>query len=190
MTMMAGEPASASTAVLGGGCFWCVEAVFEEVDGVIDVVSGYAGGHTDRPDYRAVTSGQTGHAEVVKITFDPETISYEQILLVFFGVHDPTTPDRQGPDVGPQYRSIVLYADQRQRTAVERVIDDLERARVFDRPIVTEVAPLGVFFPAEDDHQDYYRRNPRQGYCQLVIAPKLEKLRRQFQDLLRPDPAE
>jgi peptide-methionine (S)-S-oxide reductase len=172
-------------AVLGGGCFWCIEAVYEEVAGVLDAVSGYAGGQTADPDYRAVTGGKTGHAEVVQVTFDPAVISYEEILLIFFGVHDPTTRNRQGPDTGPQYRSIVLYADAGQRAAVERLIGDLERDQVFARPIVTEVRPLERFYPAEDYHQDYFRRNPAQSYCQLVIAPKLAKFRQEFADRLR-----
>lgn len=175
-----------AVATLGGGCFWCLEAVFEEVAGVTDVRSGYAGGQTERPDYRSVCSGDTGHAEVVQVTYDPDAISYEEILLVFFGVHDPTTRDRQGADVGPQYRSIILYSDDGQRAAAERVIGDLERQQVFDRPIVTEVVPLGDFWPAEPYHQDYFRNNPQQGYCQVVIAPKLAKFRQEFRDHLRP----
>ncbi len=179
------NPPATSAVVLGGGCFWCIEAVFEEVAGVVDAVSGYAGGHTADPDYRSVTGGKTGHAEVVEVTFDPAVISLDEILLIFFGVHDPTTRDRQGPDVGPQYRSIVLYRDAAQRAAVERMIGDLERDAVFERPIVTEVAPLRSFHVAEDYHQDYFRRNPTQGYCQVVIAPKLQKFRQQFSDRLR-----
>lgn len=176
-------------AVLGGGCFWCLEAVFAEVTGVLAVEPGYAGGHTDQPDYRAVCGGETGHAEVVRVTFDPATISFEEILLIFFGVHDPTTRNRQGSDVGTQYRSIVLYAGQSQRDAVERVIGDLERDQVFDRPILTEVVPLQTFYPAEDYHREYFRRNPTQGYCQVVIAPKLQKFRQRFREQLRRDAA-
>jgi peptide-methionine (S)-S-oxide reductase len=179
--------ATPAIAVLGGGCFWCIEAVFEEVAGVRDAESGYAGGHTENPDYRAVTSGKTGHAEVVKLTFDPAVISYEDILLIFFSVHDPTTPNRQGADVGPQYRSIILTADDAQRRSVERVIGDLERDAVFDRPIVTEVKPLEAYYRAEDYHQDYFRRNPTQGYCQVVIAPKLVKFRQAFSERLEQD---
>ena len=176
-------------AVLGGGCFWCLEAVFAEVTGVLAVEPGYAGGHTDQPDYRAVCGGETGHAEVVRVTFDPATISFEEILLIFFGVHDPTTRNRQGSDVGTQYRSIVLYAGQSQRDAVERVIGDLERDQVFGRPILTEVVPLQTFYPAEDYHREYFRRNPTQGYCQVVIAPKLQKFRQRFREQLRRDAA-
>lgn len=175
------------TAVLGGGCFWCIEAVFEEVAGVLDAESGYAGGDTEDPDYRAVTSGATGHAEVVKLTFDPAVISYEELLLIFFSVHDPTTPNRQGADVGPQYRSIILTVDDAQRRSVERVIGDLEQDAVFDRPIVTEVKPLEAYYRAEDYHQDYFRRNPTQGYCQVVIAPKLAKFRQAFSERLEQD---
>ena len=181
-----GSPAmNVKTAVLGGGCFWCIEAVYEEVAGVLDAESGYAGGHEADPDYRAVTSGATGHAEVVKVTFDAQVISYEEILLIFFGVHDPTTRNRQGADVGPQYRSIILWDDEAQREAAERIIGDLERDQVFARPIVTEVAPLGDYYRAEQYHQDYFRKNPAQGYCQVVIAPKLATFRQQFADRLR-----
>lgn len=186
-TMTSESTPARATAVLGGGCFWCIEAVFEEVAGVLDAVSGYAGGHTKDPDYRAVIGGRTGHAEVVEVTFDPAVISYEEILLIFFGVHDPTTRNRQGPDVGPQYRSVVLYADDTQRAVVERMIGDLERDEVFARPIVTEVAPLERFYRAEDYHQDYFRRNPTQSYCQVVIAPKLAAFRQKFADRLRAE---
>lgn len=178
-------PVSPSVAVVGGGCFWCVEAVFDEVAGVLGAESGYAGGHTDDPDYRSVCSGETGHAEVVKVTFDPAVISYEEILLIFFGVHDPTTLNRQGADVGTQYRSIILTADEAQAAAAQQVIADLEKDRVFDKPIVTEVAPLGPYWRAEDYHQDYFASNPTQGYCQVVIAPKLAKFRKQYADKLR-----
>lgn len=173
------------TAVLGGGCFWCIEAVYEEVAGVLDAESGYAGGHVVDPDYRAVTGGETGHAEVVKVTFDPQVISYGEVLLIFFGVHDPTTRNRQGADVGPQYRSIILWADEAQRETAERIIGDLERDQVFARPVVTEVVPLDAYYRAEDYHQDYFRKNPAQGYCQVVIAPKLAKFRQHFADRLR-----
>jgi len=185
--MSGSNPPTTATAVLGGGCFWCIEAVYEEVAGVLDAESGYAGGHTEDPDYRSVTSGETGHAEVVKVTYDPAVISYEEILLIFFGVHDPTTRDRQGADVGPQYRSIILPADDGQQAIAERVIGDLERDQVFERPIVTEVQPLSAYHRAEDYHQDYFRRNPAQGYCQVVIAPKLAKFRETYRDRLRQD---
>ncbi|HOX26933.1 MAG TPA: peptide-methionine (S)-S-oxide reductase MsrA [Candidatus Krumholzibacteria bacterium] len=183
--MASDETTSRSVATLGGGCFWCLEAVFEEVAGVLDVVSGYAGGHVENPDYHAVCGGATGHAEVVQVAYDPARISYEEILLIYFGVHDPTTRDRQGADVGPQYRSVILWRDPAEKAAAERLIADLERDRIFDGPIVTEVVPLGDFWPAEKYHQDYYRNNPDQGYCQVVIAPKLAKFRQEFKDRLR-----
>ncbi|MDD5718229.1 MAG: peptide-methionine (S)-S-oxide reductase MsrA [Candidatus Krumholzibacteria bacterium] len=185
---MATEHAAASSvAVLGGGCFWCLEAVFEATAGVLAVESGYAGGHAENPDYRAVCSGNTGHAEVVRISYDPAALSYQDILLIFFGVHDPTSVNRQGADVGTQYRSIILTTDADQRRIAEQLIGDLERDRVFDRRIVTEVKPLDVFYPAEAYHQDYYRQNPAQGYCQAVIAPKLAKFRAAFRQYLRED---
>ncbi len=174
-----------SIAVLGGGCFWCVEAVFDEVAGVSAAESGYAGGSVDDPDYRAICDGDTGHAEVVKVTFDPAVISYEEILIIFFGVHDPTTRNRQGADVGTQYRSIILYADDAQREAADKVIGDLERDAVFDAPIVTEVTALEKYYPAEPYHQDYFARNTTQGYCQVVIAPKLTKFRKEYRDQLK-----
>ncbi len=190
-----GSPAMAAdrateTAVLGGGCFWCIEAVFEEVAGVHDAESGYAGGHDPDPDYQSVCSGETGHAEVVKITFDPARISYAEVLTIFFGVHDPTTLNRQGADVGTQYRSIILTQGEQQRAVAEQVIADLEREQVFDRPIVTEVEPLQEYHPAEPYHQDYFARNPAQGYCQVVIAPKLAKFREQYAEHLRPGAGE
>ncbi len=184
LPVMAAESRT-ETAVVGGGCFWCIEAVFEEVAGVQDAESGYAGGHVPDPDYHAVCSGETGHAEVVKITYDPAVISYQEILLIFFGVHDPTTLNRQGADVGTQYRSIILTADAAQKAAAETVIGDLERDQVFDRPIVTEVEPLTDYYSAEPYHQDYFARNPAQGYCQVVIAPKLAKFRKAYAEHLR-----
>ena len=183
-SMAAETPGKTAQATLGGGCFWCIEAVYEEVAGVLDAVSGYAGGHVKNPDYRAVCSGDTGHAEVVQITYDPAVISYEEILLIFFGVHDPTTLNRQGADVGTQYRSIILYHDQAQREAAERLIAELGRDQVFDDPIVTKVEPLEAYYPAEAYHQDYFANNPGQGYCQVVIAPKLAKFRRDFAEKL------
>jgi peptide-methionine (S)-S-oxide reductase len=167
------------TATFGGGCFWCLEAVFEEVAGVSQVVSGYAGGQTDRPTYREVCGGDTGHAEVIQIRYDPAVVTYEELLAVFFSMHDPTTVDRQGVDVGSQYRSIILTRDDSQQAAARALIERLTEAKVFDRPLVTSVEPLGVFFPAEEYHQDYYRRNQSQGYCQAVIAPKMAKFRQQ-----------
>ena len=184
----AGTPAADGlrTATLGGGCFWCLEAYFEELAGVRRVVSGYAGGEVADPTYKQVCSGATGHAEVVQLTYDPRQISFEEILTVFFGTHDPTTLNRQGADVGTQYRSVILYADEDQKRAAEALIRELEREKVFPRPIVTELAPLEAFYPAEDHHQEYFALNPDQPYCQYVIAPKLEKFRQRFHDKLKP----
>lgn len=164
-------------ATFGGGCFWCLEAVYQDIDGVEEVVSGYAGGDTPNPTYRQVCSGTTGHAEVVQITFDPETIPFRDLVEIFFTIHNPTTKDREGADVGPQYRSIILYHNESQRETAEAVIDDLESENVFSDPIVTEVEPLDMFYEAEAKHQDYYKRNPGLPYCQAVIEPKLSKLR-------------
>jgi peptide-methionine (S)-S-oxide reductase len=173
------------TITMGGGCFWCLEAVFEELAGVTRVESGYAGGHIPHPTYKQVCSGNTGHAEVVQVTFDPHKVSLEEILTVFFGTHDPTTLNRQGADSGTQYRSIILYQDAAQKQAAERLIHEMEAEKVFKNPIVTEVEPLEAFYPAEDYHQEYYRENPEQAYCQYVIAPKLEKFRKRFHDMLK-----
>jgi peptide-methionine (S)-S-oxide reductase len=163
---------------IGGGCFWCLEAVYQDIDGVEEVVSGYAGGSTADPTYRQVCSGSTGHAEVVQITFDPDIVSYRDLIEVFFTIHNPTTKNRQGADVGTQYRSIILYHDQEQREAAQSVIDELETQNVFSDPIVTEVESLETFYEAEAKHQDYYKRNPGFPYCQAVIEPKLSKLRK------------
>ena len=176
---------SAELATFGGGCFWCLEAVFEQLEGVEQVVSGYAGGHAESPTYEAVCSGSTGHAEVVQVTFDHEQITYRDLLEVFFSIHDPTTVDRQGADVGSQYRSIILTHDDEQRGAAEAIIAELTDEKVFADPIVTQVEPLERFHPAEAVHQGYYRSNPGQGYCQAVIAPKLAKFRQRWQPRLR-----
>ncbi|QYJ15897.1 Peptide methionine sulfoxide reductase MsrA 2 [Rubrobacter xylanophilus DSM 9941] len=173
------------TATLGGGCFWCVEAVFDELRGVERVEPGYSGGHVENPTYEQVCTGRTGHAEVVRVWFDPRQISYRELLEVFFAVHDPTTKDRQGPDVGPQYRSVIFYHDEEQRRTAEEVISELEARGVWERPIVTEVAPLTAFYPAEDYHRDYFRRNPGQPYCQVVIAPKVAKFRKEYLQRLK-----
>ncbi len=172
-------------ATLAGGCFWCLEAVFEQLRGVEKVESGYAGGQVPNPSYEAVCTGRTGHAEVVQVTFDPEELSFRDLLNVFFTIHDPTTPNRQGSDVGTQYRSAVFYHSDEQKAAAEEVIRALEAEKVWDDPIVTEVAPLTGFYPAESYHREYYRRNPYQGYCQVVIAPKVAKFRKAFFDRLR-----
>lgn len=173
------------TATFGGGCFWCLEAVFEEVAGVSRVVSGYAGGRTDHPTYREVCAGDTGHAEVIQITYDPAVVSYDELLTIFFSMHDPTTVDRQGADVGSQYRSLILAHDDRQLQTARDLIGQLTAQKIFAAPIVTGVEPLGTFYPAEEYHQDYYRRNPAQGYCQVVIAPKMTKFRQQHAQQLK-----
>jgi peptide-methionine (S)-S-oxide reductase len=173
------------TATLGGGCFWCLEAVYLDLDGVTAVESGYAGGHVRDPSYEQVCEGDTGHAEVVRVSFDTERISYREILQVFFAIHDPTTPDRQGNDVGTQYRSVIFTHSDAQAEAARAMIDDLERQRVFDDPIVTEVAPLPEYWPAEGYHQRYFARNPYQGYCMMVVGPKVAKFRKQFAGRLR-----
>jgi peptide-methionine (S)-S-oxide reductase len=172
-------------ATLGGGCFWCLEAVFEEVKGVTDVVSGYAGGRTANPTYREVCSGRTGHAEVVRITFDPRVVGYGEILGVFFSIHDPTTLNRQGADVGTQYRSVIFYADEHQKELAERAIAEVNASGVWENRVVTEVVPFTEFFPAEDYHQDYYANNTAQGYCRVVINPKLKKFREQWAEKLK-----
>ena len=172
------------TATLGGGCFWCVEAAYLGLKGVRSVVSGYAGGSIENPSYRQVCAGTTGHAEVVQVTFDPGLIDFRTVLEVFFTIHDPTTPNRQGADVGTQYRSVIFYHSDAQRETAERLVAELAADGVWPDPIVTEIAPAPVFYPAEEYHQDYYRRNPDQGYCQAVISPKLAKLRARHRDLL------
>jgi peptide-methionine (S)-S-oxide reductase len=172
------------TATLGGGCFWCLEAVFEQLRGVDRVVSGYAGGTVPDPGYQQVCTGATGHAEVVQVTFDPAFISYREILDVFFGTHDPTTLNRQGPDSGTQYRSAIFYHSPEQKRVAEERIAELNAAGIWDRPIVTQVVPLEAFYPAEDYHQGYYRGHPGQPYCQAVISPKVAKFRKQFADKL------
>jgi peptide-methionine (S)-S-oxide reductase len=170
-------------ATLGGGCFWCLEAVYQELRGVEAVESGYAGGHAQEPTYRQVCSGATGHAEVVRIEYDPDVVSYRQLLEVFFSIHDPTTPDRQGADVGTQYRSIILYHDDDQRRIAQDIMAEIEREDIYGAPLVTQLEPLHRFWPAEAEHRDYYRRNPGQGYCAAVIAPKLAKFRKTFEAL-------
>ena len=175
----------AEIATLGGGCFWCLEAVYERLEGVSRVISGYAGGSVPDPTYEQVCSGMTGHAEVVQVEFDPDVTSYREILEVFFTLHDPTTRDRQGPDVGTQYRSAIFYGSDEQREAAERLIAELEREDVFPDPIVTELESLAEFYPAEAYHQEYYGRNPSQPYCRFVIAPKVAALRQKFAGKLK-----
>ena len=176
------------TATLAGGCFWCLEAVFDETKGVISVESGYSNGHVVNPSYRDVCTGQTGHAEVVRLTFDPAVISFRDILHVFFAIHDPTTLNRQGADVGTQYRSGIYYHDEEQKRVAEEVIGELNAQGIWGRPIVTEVAPLDNFSVAEDYHQEYFARNPYQPYCQAVVAPKVAKFRKYYVELLKKQP--
>lgn len=173
------------TATLAGGCFWCLEAVFEQLRGVTKVESGYSGGHVRNPGYEAVCTGTTGHAEVVQVSFDPAVISYRDLLGVFFTLHDPTTLNRQGGDIGTQYRSAIFYHDDAQRRVAEAVKAELEAEHVFDDPIVTEIVPLDAFYAAEEYHREYYRRNPNQPYCRAVIAPKVAKLRSKYLEKLK-----
>jgi peptide-methionine (S)-S-oxide reductase len=173
------------TTTLAGGCFWCLDAVYRELRGVESVVSGYAGGRVPNPTYREVCSGRTGHAEVVQITFDPGVIAFEDLLRIFFTIHDPTTLNRQGNDVGTQYRSAIFYQDEAQRTLAEAVMREFAESNVWQAPIVTELVPLTAFYSAEEYHQDYFRKNPEQQYCQLVVAPKVGKLRKHFYQQLR-----
>ena len=172
-------------ATLAGGCFWCLEAVFDDLKGVEDVVSGYSGGKFPNPTYQQVCTGATGHAEVVQVTFDPARISYKDILEVFFTIHDPTTLNRQGGDVGTQYRSAIFFHSPEQKATAEQVIQKLSAARLWARPIVTEIQPFTKFYPAEDYHQEYFANNARQPYCQIVIAPKVAKFRKQYLERLK-----
>jgi peptide-methionine (S)-S-oxide reductase len=178
---MAGE----EIATLGGGCFWCLEAVFEQLQGVRQVESGYAGGHTANPTYREVCKGDTGHAEVVQVTFDPGVVGYSDLLDVFFATHDPTTLNRQGHDCGTQYRSIILYHSPQQQEIAQQKIAELNQAGIWKEPIVTQVVPLEKFYRAEAYHQEYFRHNPSQPYCQAVVAPKVVKFRKQFAGRLK-----
>jgi peptide-methionine (S)-S-oxide reductase len=184
---MANDKSSAKTelATLAGGCFWCLEAVFEELDGVRRVVSGYTGGRVEHPTYKDVCSGSTGHAEVIRIEFDPEVIAYGELLDVFFGVHDPTTMNRQGADVGSQYRSAIFYHDERQKQIADDKIAEIESSKRFGRPVVTQLEPAAAFYEAEDYHQDYFKLNPEAGYCRAVIEPKLFKFRDRYGDKLK-----
>jgi peptide-methionine (S)-S-oxide reductase len=179
------EAAHTEVATLGGGCFWCLEAVFDELRGVEEVVSGYSGGTVPDPTYEQVCRGNTGHAEVVQVTFDPAVVSFREILEVYFSIHDPTTLNRQGADVGTQYRSVIFYHTPEQKRIAEEVIAELEEESIWDDPIVTEVTPSGAFYDAEDYHQEYFRRNQRQPYCQVVVAPKVAKFRKQHLDRLK-----
>lgn len=172
-------------ATFGGGCFWCTEAIFTSLNGVSQVEPGYSGGDVANPTYKEVCAGQTGHAEVIHITFDPEIIAFEDLLEVFFATHDPTTLNRQGADVGTQYRSVVFYHNEDQKRVAEQAIRTLEDEKIFDRPVVTEVAPFNVFYPAENYHHDYFENNPNQPFCQVVIAPKVKKFKKLFKEKVK-----
>jgi peptide-methionine (S)-S-oxide reductase len=179
------EGAGTEVATLAGGCFWCLEAIFKEVNGVEDVTSGYTGGTTVNPSYQEVCTNKTGHAEAVQLAFDPGKISYREILRIFFSVHDPTTLNRQGEDVGTQYRSAIFYHNDRQRTIAEATIRELSEARLWKKPIVTQVMPLDRFYPAEDYHREYFSRHPDQSYCRAVISPKVNRFRKQWTKRLK-----
>ncbi|GAN34887.1 MAG: peptide methionine sulfoxide reductase [Candidatus Brocadia sinica] len=170
---------------LGGGCFWCIESIFEELEGVEQAESGYSGGWVDDPTYQQVCTGKTGHAEVVQVTFDPKVISLKEILKIFFTVHDPTTLNRQGPDVGTQYRSVIFYRSNEQKAVAEQVIQEIQTEKLWSDPIVTEIVPFKVFYKAEDFHQEYYKLNPGQAYCRFIIAPKVKKFREHYRDKLK-----
>jgi len=178
---------STQVATLAGGCFWCLEAVYDEVKGVHSVESGYAGGHVENPSYKEVCTGRTGHAEVVRVTFDDEVVSYRDLLNVFFGIHDPTTLNRQGADVGTQYRSAIFYHDEEQKKIAEEVIKDLEAQNIWDNPIVTTLEEMDKFYMAEDYHQEYFANNPYQPYCAAVVAPKVAKFRKHYMDMLKKE---
>jgi peptide-methionine (S)-S-oxide reductase len=173
-------------ATLAGGCFWCLEAVYDEMKGVVSVESGYIGGQVDRPTYEAVCGGQTGHAEAVRITFDPDIVTYQELLEVLFVIHDPTTLNRQGHDIGTQYRSAIFYHSPEQKKVAERVIETFNREKIYSSPIVTEVVQAGTWFEAEPYHQEYFARNPFQGYCTAVVGPKVMKFRKLFSAKLKP----
>jgi peptide-methionine (S)-S-oxide reductase len=178
-------PARQAIATLAGGCFWCLEAAFDQLRGVVAVQSGYTGGTVPHPTYQQVCSGRTGHAEAVQITFDPETISYRELLEVFFAIHDPTTPDRQGADVGTQYRSAIFYHTPEQHREAAQMVAELDASGVWGAPIVTQIAPAGAFYPAEEYHRQYFQRNPDQAYCRIVIAPKVAKVRQRYREKLK-----
>ncbi len=178
-------PPGKEVITLGGGCFWCIEAIFDELKGVERVESGYSGGGVPNPTYRQVCTGATGHAEVVQITFDPKILSLKELLEIFFTVHDPTTPNRQGPDVGTQYRSVIFYRNEEQKAIAEQVMKEIDAAKIWDAPIVTELSPFKAFYKAEDYHQEYFKLNSEQPYCRFVIAPKVVKFREHYRDKLK-----
>ncbi len=177
--------AKTEVATLGGGCFWCLDAVFRQLKGVSKSVSGYAGGHDPDPDYESVCSGRTGHAEVTQVTFDPAVMPFKDLLDVFFSIHDPTTLDRQGADIGTQYRSVILYHSPEQKKAAEDAVEAFDEAQAYEDPIVTQLMPFTTFFPAEEYHQDYFARNPTQGYCRAVVSPKVAKFRSKWAPRLK-----
>ncbi len=182
---MDNENANNESAIFAGGCFWCTEAVFKSLNGVAAVMPGYIGGTVPSPSYEKVVSGGTGHVEAIKIDFDPKVISYDDLLAVFFNTHDPTTPNRQGNDIGAQYRSVIFYSDETQREKAEELVKELTETQAYNKPIVTEILPAAEFYMAEEYHRDYYERNKGAAYCEIVIAPKLEKLRERFEKLLK-----
>lgn len=179
------DHAAREVATLGGGCFWCLEPIFKELRGVDSAVSGYAGGHVANPSYRQVCNGDTGHAEVVQVTFDPNVIAYRELLRIFFTFHDPTTRNRQGNDVGPQYRSVIFHHSPEQKAAAEEIMAEIDHSGIWGAKAVTEIVPAAEFYPAEGHHQDYFLNNPNQGYCRVVIAPKVAKFRKQHADRLK-----
>jgi peptide-methionine (S)-S-oxide reductase len=185
MNSISAEGNGLEKATLGGGCFWCTEAVYKELKGVVKAVPGYSGGHIKNPSYREVCTGRTGHAEVVQITFNPKEVSFAEILEVFFLTHDPTTLNRQGNDVGTQYRSAIFFHNEEQKQTAEKIIKRFEEEKVYDNPIVTEITPFDTFYLAEDYHHNYFERNKDQPYCQFVVAPKLEKFRKIFKEQLK-----
>ena len=174
-------------ATLGGGCFWCLEAIYNELKGIIKVESGYTGGPVPNPTYKQVCTGTTGHAEVIQITYDPNIITFKEILQIFFTMHDPTTLNRQGNDVGTQYRSIILYHNQNQKKTTDQVINEITQARIWNAPIITQIIPYNIFYKAEEYHQEYYKKNPEQSYCRIIIAPKIAKLRKQYFEKLKKE---
>ncbi|MBK1658041.1 peptide-methionine (S)-S-oxide reductase MsrA [Paracraurococcus ruber] len=179
------EKAGLETATLGGGCFWCLDAVFRDLRGVASVHSGYSGGHVPNPSYEQVCGKKTGHAEVVQIAFDPQEISFADLLRVFFTIHDPTTKDRQGNDIGPQYRSVILYHSPEQKAVAEQVMAEVTQAGIWDGALVTELVPFEHYWPGEPEHQDYFARNPWSGYCRVVVAPKVQKFRKTYAERLK-----
>ncbi len=184
----AGVAAATEVATVAGGCFWCTEAVFSDLRGVLSVVPGYSGGTVPNPSYEDVCTGRTGHAEAIQVAFDPARLSFHDLIAIFLTVHDPTTKNRQGNDVGTQYRSVVFYHTAAQKATAEAVVREVEAERVWRHPIVTEIAPFSAFYPAEEYHREYFRRNPERAYCQLVIAPKVAKFRQKYADRLRAAP--